>query len=92
MRESQAAVPGASTRAHVPPSSIPWAALRALLATSIYGGRVDNDFDRALLAGLVDQLFVPAAFDADFPLVQRWAGPSGMVMGHFALYLARRAL
>ncbi len=64
-------------RAHVAPEEIPWAALRALLAESIYGGRVDNPFDRAVLEGMVARLFQPGAFDAEFSLTEEG--------GHLAL-------
>ena len=47
---------------------IPWQALRTLIGESIYGGRIDNAFDSALLRNLVAHLFVPQCFDADFAL------------------------
>lgn len=36
-------------RTNLPPNKIPWDALRALLSTAIYGGRIDNDFDQVCL-------------------------------------------
>jgi dynein heavy chain 1 len=36
-------------RSHIDPDSIPWKAIRTLLAKAIYGGRLDNDFDVRLL-------------------------------------------
>ena len=50
------------------PDAIPWQAVRTLLGASLYGGRVDNAFDHALLQNLVDQLFVAESFDANFAL------------------------
>lgn len=33
-------------RQNLPPNKIPWDALRALMSSAIYGGRIDNDFDQ----------------------------------------------
>jgi dynein heavy chain 1, cytosolic len=54
--------------AHVRPEAIPWGALRALLCQSVYGGRIDNASDQALMESFVSALFTPAAFDVDFAL------------------------
>jgi len=56
-------------RTHIKPESIPWKALRTLLAQSIYGGRIDNRFDDGLLNSFVNEIFVPASFDRNFALV-----------------------
>lgn len=39
------------------PEKIPWAALRTLLAESIYGGRIDNDTDQRLLQSFISSIF-----------------------------------
>lgn len=36
----------ALNRANLPPEKIPWDALVTLLSQSIYGGKIDNDFDQ----------------------------------------------
>eukprot|EP00124_Ichthyophonus_hoferi_P001082 Ihof_evm1s50 gene=Ihof_evmTU1s50 len=59
----------ANGRANLAPDAIPWEAIRALLAHSIYGGRVDNDFDQRLLGAFLEALFTPHSFDLDFNLV-----------------------
>ena len=59
-------------RDHVSPDKIPWTALRSLLSESVYGGRIDNEFDQRLLQGTLAQLFVPESFNADFSLVREW--------------------
>jgi len=56
-------------RSHVDPESIPWNAIRTLLAKAIYGGRIDNDFDVRLLESFLEHLFSPRSFDRSFPLV-----------------------
>lgn len=33
-------------RANVDPAAIPWDALQTLIKQSVYGGRVDSDFDQ----------------------------------------------
>ncbi|CAD7970789.1 unnamed protein product [Amoebophrya sp. A120] len=52
---------GSSTTASFPtnldPNSIPWAALQHIIVQVVYGGRIDNDFDKELLKTFVEQLF-----------------------------------
>lgn len=33
-------------RSHIPPSELPWEAIRTTLSQSLYGGRIDNPFDQ----------------------------------------------
>lgn len=61
----------AGQREHIAPDRIPFAALRALFGSSIYGGRVQNVFDQRLLDALLNHCFTPRCFDADFYLVWR---------------------
>jgi dynein heavy chain 1 len=56
-------------KSNVAPERVPWAALRSLLGQSIYGGRLDNTFDQRLLDALLEKLFTPRCFDAEFALV-----------------------
>ena len=60
----------AQGRDNVDPDKIPWEAIRTLLAQSVYGGRVDNDFDQRLLDSFLLQLFQPHCYDLEFPLVE----------------------
>ncbi|VDB95435.1 unnamed protein product [Peniophora sp. CBMAI 1063] len=59
----------AKGRANVDPAQIPWDAIRTLVKQSVYGGRVDSDFDQRILDAFVDGLFTPAAYNVDFDLV-----------------------
>ncbi|KAF9015424.1 dynein heavy chain [Cyathus striatus] len=76
-------------RTNIDPATIPWDALRALLKQSIYGGRVDSDFDQRILDAFVDALFTPKAYNVDFNLVPTVSGntvlsaPDGTKMEHF---------
>ncbi|KAJ2744465.1 dynein heavy chain [Coemansia sp. BCRC 34301] len=56
-------------RANIDPARIPWRAIRTLLRDSVYGGRIDSDFDHAVLSSFVARLFRPDAYGADFALV-----------------------
>lgn len=58
----------AQGRSNIPPEKIPWDALRALIAKSLYGGRVDNEFDDKILESFVDQLFCEKTFDPRYSL------------------------
>ena len=40
---------GGKERDHIHPDKIPWDAIKALLSESVYGGKVDNDFDGKIL-------------------------------------------
>ncbi len=55
-----------SGQQHVSPDDIPWPALSSLLKESIYGGKVDNDYDRRILYSFIDSLFTPSSFDLVF--------------------------
>lgn len=59
----------AKGRANVDPAVIPWDAIRSLLRESVYGGKVDTQFDQALLDSFVALLFSPRAYDVNFELV-----------------------
>ena len=43
-------------RANIAPDKIPWDALQVLLESTIYGGRIDNDFDQSRLSAFVRQV------------------------------------
>ncbi|KAL5535276.1 DYN1_2 [Sanghuangporus sanghuang] len=79
----------AKGRANVDPVSIPWDAVRTLVKQSVYGGRIDSDFDQKLLDTFVDSLFTPAAYNLGFDLVPRSEGkavltvPEGTKVDHF---------
>jgi dynein heavy chain 1 len=47
---------------HIDPHQMPWDAIKSVLGESIYGGRVDNEFDQRILWSFLDAIFVPEAF------------------------------
>lgn len=55
-------------RQNVDPDKIPWDALRTLIGQSIFGGKIDNEFDNKILNSLVNQFFRPESFNFEFPL------------------------
>lgn len=59
----------AMRRTNLPPEKVPWDALVSLLSQSIYGGKIDNDFDQRLLTSFLKKLFTARSFEADFALV-----------------------
>jgi dynein heavy chain 1 len=59
----------AQGRANVNPAVIPWEAIRTLIKQSVYGGRVDSDFDQKILDSFVDDIFTTNAYNVDFELV-----------------------
>ncbi|XP_025833356.1 dynein heavy chain, cytoplasmic [Agrilus planipennis] len=64
-------------RTNLPPEKVPWDALVTLLSQSIYGGKIDNDFDQRLLHSFLLKLFTPRSFEADFALVANVDGGPG---------------
>lgn len=79
----------AKGKTNVDPARIPWDALRTLIKQSVYGGRVDSDFDQCILDAFVDQLFTPFAYNVDSDLVpsvngdQVLVSPDGTKLEHF---------
>jgi len=61
----------AKGRDNLPPNKIPWDALGTLMSQSIYGGRIDNNFDQLLMNDFVKRIFQPATFESDFLLVDK---------------------
>lgn len=52
-----------------------------LLSQSIYGGKIDNDFDQRLLQSFLNKLFTPKSFESDFALVVNIDnGPGGKLL------------
>lgn len=68
----------AKGRANVDPAAIPWDAIRCLLRESVYGGKIDTEFDQILLDSFVAHLFSPAAYDVNFQLVRPSDGEPGL--------------
>ena len=64
-------------RTNLPPEKVPWDALVTLLSQSIYGGKIDNDFDQRLLSSFLSKLFTARSFEADFALVANVDGVAG---------------
>jgi len=67
-------------RANVNPATIPWDAIRTLVKQSVYGGRVDSDFDQRILDSFVDALFSPNAYNIGFDLVPGVQGDECLVV------------
>ncbi|GAA6030036.1 hypothetical protein JCM8097_009225 [Rhodosporidiobolus ruineniae] len=70
----------AKGRANIDPAAIPWDALRCLIRETVYGGKIDTEFDQALLDSFVARLFSPRAYDLDFPLVPKTEDDDGLLV------------
>eukprot|EP00397_Hematodinium_sp_SG-2012_P000022 GEMP01000022.1.p1 GENE.GEMP01000022.1~~GEMP01000022.1.p1 ORF type:complete len:4594 (-),score=1270.22 GEMP01000022.1:1053-14834(-) len=51
---------------NVDPAKIPWHALQTVLQQAVYGGRIDNEFDREILDSFIEHLFSEAVFGNNF--------------------------
>lgn len=70
----------AKGRSNVDPNTFPWEAIRTLLKESIYGGRVDREFDQKLLNTFVDKIFIPDAYELGFQLAPSVDGQPDLVI------------
>lgn len=50
------------------------------MAQSIYGGRIDNEFDQRLLITFLDRLFTTGSFDSEFKLAFKVDGHKDIKM------------
>jgi len=57
-------------RSNIDPHLIPWDAIRILIKETVYGGKIDNEFDQYLLDSFVNYLFTENSYELDFPLVK----------------------
>lgn len=67
-------------RQNISPDKIPWSALKTLMAQSIYGGRIDNEFDQRLLNTFLERLFTTLSFDSEFKLACKVDGHKDIQM------------
>jgi len=53
---------------NIDPVKIPWDAIRTILSESMYGGKIDNEYDLKILKSMVDQYFNVNTFNLNYPL------------------------
>ncbi|GAA6059654.1 hypothetical protein JCM10212_004157 [Sporobolomyces blumeae] len=70
----------AKGKANVDPAAIPWSAIRTLVRETVYGGKIDTEFDQSLLDSFVASLFSPRAYDVDFELVAKSDAEEGLLV------------
>mmetsp|Transcript_17663 Transcript_17663/g.12706 ORF Transcript_17663/g.12706 Transcript_17663/m.12706 type:complete len:166 (+) Transcript_17663:4444-4941(+) len=58
-----------SGRQNIDPDKISWDALRTLISQSIFGGKIDNEFDNKILTSLVNKFFCKETYNFDFKLL-----------------------
>lgn len=61
----------AKGRSNIDPRAVPWDALKTLLKSTVYGGKIDNSADQLLLDSFVHDIFTPQAYETAFPLVSQ---------------------
>eukprot|EP01059_Diplonema_ambulator_P000955 TRINITY_DN1073_c1_g3_i1.p1 TRINITY_DN1073_c1_g3~~TRINITY_DN1073_c1_g3_i1.p1 ORF type:complete len:4809 (+),score=2284.26 TRINITY_DN1073_c1_g3_i1:72-14498(+) len=71
-------------RDNLAPSALPWKALFVLLGESVYGGRIDNEFDQFLMRSFLKKFFVEECYNRAFQLTAAREGESALVIsdGH----------
>ena len=58
----------AKDKQNISPDKIPWDAIRTIIHQSMYGGKIDNDYDMKILESLVNLYFNPKTYDFNYPL------------------------
>ena len=58
----------AKDRANISPKQIPWDAIRTIIHQSMYGGKIDNEYDMKILESLVNLYFNEKTYDFNYPL------------------------
>mmetsp|Transcript_13031 Transcript_13031/g.26518 ORF Transcript_13031/g.26518 Transcript_13031/m.26518 type:complete len:873 (+) Transcript_13031:5057-7675(+) len=53
---------------NIDPEKLPWDAIRTTLCKGVFGGRITNDADQAILDKLVNTTFVKESFNLDFQM------------------------
>ncbi len=53
---------------NIDPEKLPWDAIRTTLCKGVFGGRITNDTDQAILDNLVNTTFVKESFNLDFKM------------------------
>ncbi|KAI9295785.1 dynein heavy chain [Neoconidiobolus thromboides FSU 785] len=62
----------AKGRSNLSPEKIPFDAICTLLAQSVYGGKIDNEFDQKLLDSFVNTIFTKDSYNLEFELVKKY--------------------
>jgi dynein heavy chain 1 len=58
----------AKDRVNISPKQIPWDAIRTIIHQSMYGGKIDNEYDMKILESLVNLYFNEKTYDFNYPL------------------------
>ena len=58
----------AKDKQNISPDKIPWDAIRTIIHQSMYGGKIDNDYDMKILESLVNLYFNQKTYDFNYPL------------------------
>ena len=53
---------------NIDPEKIPWDAIRTIIHQSMYGGKIDNEYDMKILESLVNLYFNPKTYEFNYPL------------------------
>ena len=55
-------------REYISPNNIPWEAIRVTISQSVYGSKIDNEYDMKILESLVNLYFNEKTFSLNYPL------------------------
>ena len=55
-------------KSNIDPHKIPWDAIRTIIHQSMYGGKIDNEYDMKILESLVNLYFNEKTYELNYPL------------------------
>jgi dynein heavy chain 1 len=64
---------------NIDPDKIPWDAIRTIISQSMYGGKIDNEYDHKILESLVSLYFNTKAYNLDYPLFKASSSTTNMI-------------
>lgn len=67
-------------KTNIDPNRIPWDAIRTIIAQSMYGGKIDNEYDHKILLSLVQHYFNEKTFNLNYPLFKAAVGSNNQML------------
>ena len=65
---------------NIDPAKIPWDAIRTIISQSMYGGKIDNEYDMKILESLVNLYFNEKTYDFNYPLFKSSKNANSQVL------------
>lgn len=67
-------------KTNIDPEKIPWDAIRTIISQSMYGGKIDNEYDMKILESLVNLYFNQKTYEYNYPLFKSSKNTNSQVL------------